>query len=186
MLYYNKGLYEEAVTAFMKALELDQKMQVAQRNLEIAYFNTGYYDARVAELKERLRVHPEDRDTRWELGRTFALLGQQEEAAGGIPRRFCGTTPMMSARCCNSAMAEKQAGDIEQAQHYLERAMVLDPASSLLHVTLGEVLYHRGLNDEALRALERAVDAQSGQPRRAAISWGSCSATWAGARTRRR
>ena len=35
---------------------------------------------------------------------------------------------------------------------------MLDPASSLLHVTLGEVLYHRGLNDEALRALERAVE----------------------------
>jgi hypothetical protein len=32
----------------MRALELDPKMQVAQRNLEIAYFNTGYYDKRVA------------------------------------------------------------------------------------------------------------------------------------------
>ena len=54
VLYYNKGLYEEAVSAFMRALELDQKMQVAQRNLEIAYFNTGYYDKRLAELNERL------------------------------------------------------------------------------------------------------------------------------------
>ncbi|HZI40737.1 MAG TPA: tetratricopeptide repeat protein, partial [Gemmatimonadaceae bacterium] len=40
VLYYNKGLHEEAVAAFMRALELDPKMQVAQRNLEIAYFNT--------------------------------------------------------------------------------------------------------------------------------------------------
>ena len=30
VLYYNKGLYEEAVSAFMRALELDAKMQVAQ------------------------------------------------------------------------------------------------------------------------------------------------------------
>ena len=55
VLYYNKGLYEEAVSAFMRALELDAKMQVAQRNLEIAYFNTGYYDKRIGELTERLR-----------------------------------------------------------------------------------------------------------------------------------
>src|SRR5919199_4916236 len=75
VLYYNKGLYEEAVGAFMRALELDQKMQVAQRNLEIAYFNTGYYDRRVGELRERLRQRAEDREARWELGRTYALLG---------------------------------------------------------------------------------------------------------------
>src|ERR1051326_8427913 len=81
VLYYNKGLYEEAVGAFMKALELDQKMEVAQRNLEIAYFNTGYYDRRIPELKERLRLRPEDREARWELGRTFSLLGQPAEAA---------------------------------------------------------------------------------------------------------
>ena len=62
VLYYNKGLYEEAVSAFMRALELDAKMQVAQRNLEIAYFTTGYYDRRVSELKEKLRASPADRD----------------------------------------------------------------------------------------------------------------------------
>ncbi len=76
VLYYNKGLYEEAVSAFMRALELDAKMLVAQRNLEIAYFNTGYYDKRIGELTERLRARPDDRDTRWELGRTYSLLGK--------------------------------------------------------------------------------------------------------------
>src|SRR5216110_133783 len=65
VLYYNKGLHEEAVAAFMRALELDQKMQVAQRN---------------PELRERLRQHPADREARWELGRTYALLGQQPQA----------------------------------------------------------------------------------------------------------
>ena len=64
VLYYNKGMYEDAVAAFTKALELDPKMQVAQRNLEVAYFNTGYYDRRVTELRERLRQRPDDRDAR--------------------------------------------------------------------------------------------------------------------------
>jgi tetratricopeptide (TPR) repeat protein len=80
VLYYNKGLYQEAVAAFMKALELDHSMQVAQRNLEIAYFNTGYYDTRIPELRDRLRVRPDDRDARWELGRTFSLSAQDEAA----------------------------------------------------------------------------------------------------------
>src|SRR3712207_7138184 len=65
VLYYNKGLHAEAAAAFMRALELDPKMQVAQRNLEIAYLHTGYYDRRVADLRERLRTRPSDRDARW-------------------------------------------------------------------------------------------------------------------------
>jgi tetratricopeptide (TPR) repeat protein len=42
VLYYNKGLLGEAVAALSRALDLDPKMQVAQRNQEIAYLKTGY------------------------------------------------------------------------------------------------------------------------------------------------
>jgi tetratricopeptide (TPR) repeat protein len=150
-------LYPEAVAAFMKALELDQKMEVAQRNLEVAYFNTGYYDTRIPELKERVRLHPEDRDARWELGRTFALLGQQEEAAEEF-RALLQYNPNDVGALLQLAMAEKNSGDIEKAQSYIERALKHDPDSSLLHFTLGECLYHRGLNEEALRALERSTE----------------------------
>jgi tetratricopeptide (TPR) repeat protein len=132
-------------------------MEVAQRNLEIAYFNTGYYDTRIPELKERIRVRPDDRDARWELGRTFALLGQQPEAAEQF-RALLQYCPNDVGALLQLALAEKQVGDIEQAQSYIERALALDPGSSLLHVTLGEVLYHRGLSPEALSALESAVE----------------------------
>src|ERR1043165_825907 len=36
VLYYQKGLVPEAIEQFTRALELDPRMQVAQRNLEIA------------------------------------------------------------------------------------------------------------------------------------------------------
>ncbi|HUH11939.1 MAG TPA: tetratricopeptide repeat protein, partial [Longimicrobiales bacterium] len=44
VVYYHKGLYEEAIEAFEQALELDPRMQVAARNLQIAYFHTGYFE----------------------------------------------------------------------------------------------------------------------------------------------
>ncbi|HKO17247.1 MAG TPA: tetratricopeptide repeat protein, partial [Gemmatimonadaceae bacterium] len=157
VLYFNKGLYEEAVAAFMRALELDSKMQVAQRNLEIAYFNTGYYDRRVPELRERLRLQPKDRESRWELGRTYALLGQLPEAIAEFTALLRHHPDDVGA-LLQLALAEKQSGDIERAQGWLERALAQDPASSLLHFCLGEVLYNRGLNDEALTALERAIE----------------------------
>src|SRR5437667_1111424 len=41
--------------------------------------STGYYDQRVAQLRERLRQAPDERDARWELGRAYAILGQYED-----------------------------------------------------------------------------------------------------------
>src|SRR5215207_4617071 len=69
VLYYQKGLVEEAIGEFVRALELDPKMQVAQANLDIAYRESGHYDRRILDLRERVRRTPEDRDGRWELGR---------------------------------------------------------------------------------------------------------------------
>jgi tetratricopeptide (TPR) repeat protein len=157
VLYYNKGLYEEAVSAFMKALELDQRMEVAQRNLEIAYFTTGYYDRRIPDLRERLRLKPDDREARWELGRTSLLLGRTQEAVEQL-RLLLQYYPSDVAALMQLALAEKQLGNLDRAQERLERAIALDADSSLLHFTLGEVLYHRGFNAEALRALERALE----------------------------
>src|SRR5690242_7709001 len=157
VLYFNKGLYEEAVSSFMKALELDGKMQVAQRNLEIAYFNTGYYDRRIPELRERLRSHPDDRESRWELGRTYALLGQQGDAVEEFTA-LLRYHPHDLAALLQLGLAEKQSGDIERAQHWFERALGLDPSSSILHFYVGEVLYNRGLNEDALAALKRAIE----------------------------
>ena len=55
VLYYQKGLIEDAIAEFVRALELDPRMQVAQSNLDIAYRESGHYDRRVTELRERVR-----------------------------------------------------------------------------------------------------------------------------------
>jgi len=74
VLYFRRGLFPEAVGCFAHALELDAKMTVAQRNLEIACRRSGFYDRRITELRERLRRHPEDRDVRWEVARASAAV----------------------------------------------------------------------------------------------------------------
>jgi cellulose synthase operon protein C len=157
VLYYNKGLHEESVAAFMRALELDPKMQVAQRNLEIAYFQTGFYERRLGDLRERLRAHADDRDARWELARAHAAVGDTREAIAEFTT-LLEHHPRDLAAMVQVALAEKAAGDLVRAQQWLERAHALDPRSSLLHFYTGEVLYNRGLNDEARAALGRAIE----------------------------
>ena len=156
VLYYNKGLYEEAVGAFMRALELDSRMQVAQRNLEIAYLSSGAADARIAELREHLRTSPSDREERWELGRTLVLLGQHREAIAEFTA-LLRYAPHDLGALIQLGLAEKEIGDIEVAESWLEQALGVDPNSSLVYLYLGEIAYNRGLLEEALGRLQKAI-----------------------------
>lgn len=163
VLYYNKGLYEEAAAAFTKALELDPRMQVAQRNLEVAYFNTGDYDRRIAELREKLRFRVDDREARWELGRAYAVLGQSGEAVAEFTA-LLRHHPNDLGAVVQLGLAEKAGGNLGASEHWFEEAIRLDPASSVTRFYLGEVLYNQGRIDEALEALKRAIELNPDNP----------------------
>ena len=157
VLYYNKGLYEEAVGAFMRALELDPRMQVAQRNLEMAYLSSGAADHRIAQLREELRSAPADREHRWELARTLTLLGRHREAIEEYNQILRYHNFDLGAMI-QLGLAEKEVGDIEVAQGWFEQALGVDPDSSLVYFYLGEIAYNRGLLEEALGHLQRAIE----------------------------
>jgi tetratricopeptide (TPR) repeat protein len=157
VLYFNKGMIEDAVAEFSRALELDPRMTIAQRNLEIAYFTSGYYDRRVEELTERLRTHPGDREARWELGRTWYLLGDMPRAIEEFGQ-LLAEEPDDVRVIWQVAVAEGRRGDLEAAARWLEHALSVEPDNPSLLFQLGEVAYHRGLNEEARRALTRAVE----------------------------
>ena len=86
---------------------------------------------------------------------------------GRIPRAAAVSSRTTSARCSSSRWPRSSRATSSTAQQYLERALEFDPASSLLHFTLGEVLYHRGVNEEALPRARARDRAQSRESRRA-------------------
>ena len=157
VLYYNKGLYEEAVGSFMRALELDPRMQVAQRNLEMAYLSSGAADERIAQLREELRDAPADREHRWELARTLTLLGRHQEAMAEYNQILRYHNFDLGA-LIQLGLAEKEVGDIEVAQGWFEQALGVDPDSSLVYFYLGEIAYNRGLLEDALGHLQKAIE----------------------------
>jgi tetratricopeptide (TPR) repeat protein len=131
-------------------------MQVAKDNLEIAYHATGYYDKRVAELRDRLARDPQDREARWELGRTYASLGHFEEAIEEFETlltRQPGDVPAL----LQYGLALRGMGDLDRATDAFSQARALDPESPVILFYFGESLYNRGLNEPARTALEEAV-----------------------------
>src|SRR3954470_8963378 len=60
VLYYRRGMFDDAIASFSRALALDERMRVARRNLEIAYGESGLLERRVAELNRKVQESPDD------------------------------------------------------------------------------------------------------------------------------
>jgi tetratricopeptide (TPR) repeat protein len=114
VLYYQKGLIEEAIAEFARAVELDSRMLVAQANLEIAYRDSGHYDRRVAELSEEARRRPGDREPRWELGRAYAMVGRYQEAIAEF-EALLALQPNDVPALLQLGLAEKARGRLDAA-----------------------------------------------------------------------
>jgi FOG: TPR repeat len=184
VLYYQKGLIEDAIAEFVRALELDPRMQVAQSNLDIAYRDSGHYDRRITDLQDRVRRHPEDRDARWELGRAHAALGRHAEAIAEFQALIAWRATDVPAML-QLGLAEKARGNLDAATEWLGRACAQDPASAVARFYHGEVLYNRGLNEPALEACATPSPGTRNTPRRTTCSR-SCTGTWVATRRRAR
>lgn len=156
VLYYQKGLLDDAIEQFTRALELDSRMQVAQANLELACQESGTFERRVAELEARLARTPDDREVRWALGRTYATLGHHAEAVREF-EALLRWHPTDVPALLQLGQAEKARGRLDAATEWFQRAMGEDPSAAQAFVALGETLYQRGRPEEALGVLEDAA-----------------------------
>jgi len=156
VVYFNKGLVEEAVRNFEDALEIDPRMQVAERNLQIAYFATGYFETLVRDLRARLHADPEDAVARNRLARV-CFYGGDSDAAILEWREVLHTRPRDAGVYQSIARAESKRGDLDAALVALRNAAAIQPRNARIQLRIGEVLYLRGLQSEAREPLEKAV-----------------------------
>jgi Flp pilus assembly protein TadD len=151
VLYYNKGMLDEAVAAFTRALSIDGRMATAERNLHIAWRDTGLFDRAVADLVARLEFHPTDGDTRRQLANALLLAGEAERAIPHFEILVAGAPDDANA-LGQLARACQRLGDLEAAHRWVRRALDIRPDDAT-RLLLAEVCYHRGLSDDALVVL---------------------------------
>ena len=156
VLYYRRGLFDEAIAAFSRALALDERMRVARRNLEIAYGEAGLMDRRVAELAQRLAESPDDLGLLVESGIAEKTAGNLESAERKF-RRALIQDPESSVLHFFLAEIFYNRGLGEEALRFLRRSIDLNPANPDAHYLAGFILGDLGRVEEAREANRRAV-----------------------------
>jgi cellulose synthase operon protein C len=156
VVFYNKGLHEEAIEEFEQALELDPRMEVAERNLQICYLGTGYLQRLSTRLQQRLAVNPDDEHAREALAR--ACFNSGDHAGAVRELRHLLRLRSRDARIYQRlARAELKRGNTDEALAALRQAEAFAPADGRVKFLIGELLYQRGLAADARELLEQAI-----------------------------
>ena len=155
-----------------RALELDPRMQVAQDNLDTRLpGERPSTTRRIAELQERLRRTPDDRDGALGAGPGLRRAGPARPGGAGRSRR-CSPCSVRRARPDPPGPGREGARPHRGARADASRSRPSSiRRSAVARFYQGETLYNRGLNDAALEALEAAI-AQQPRLRRGALPAG--------------
>lgn len=156
VFYFRRGLFDEAIAAFMRALALDERMRVARRNLEIVYGEAGIPERRAIELEQRLKECPDDIGALVETGIAQKSAGNLDAAETQF-RRALEHDPESSVLHFFLAELRYNRGNGEEALRFLRRSIDLNPANSDAHYLAGFILGDLGMVEEAREANRRAV-----------------------------
>jgi tetratricopeptide (TPR) repeat protein len=156
VLYFRKGLTDEAIVAFSRALALDERMGVARRNLEIAYGESGILERRLHDLEERLRTNPEDLEALVQSGIAEKTAGRLEKAHALFQRAI---DLDVNSSVLHFLLAETlyNRGLHEEAMRSVRRSLELNPENPDALYLIGFILGDLGRSEEAAEANRRAV-----------------------------
>jgi cellulose synthase operon protein C len=183
VLYYNKGMLEEAVEQFEVALGVDPALEVARRNLEIARRKTGSRE-RPKALEDRFLSHyhravAHRQQGRYEealreLDRALAhreaevvvqqaraemllVLGRSAEAAT-LYRKLLKGEPESPKLWNELGVCRHRRGDLPGAEAAYLRALEVDERYALAANNLGVVAIHAGERRLGTKYLRRALE----------------------------
>lgn len=145
------------------ARRIDPSDAGAHNNLGVLYFRNGLPEEAIAAFSRALALDERMRIARRNLEIAYGESGTLERRIEQLATRLANDPNDIEA-LVQSGIAEKTSGDLRSAQSLFERAISIDPQSSVVNFLLAETLYNRGLTEEALRALRRSLSLHPENP----------------------
>jgi serine/threonine-protein kinase len=150
-----RDAFLHAKDAVAKALAADSELAEAHATLAYIRFTAEYdWEGAEEEFRYALELNPGAADTYDYYGRLLAAVGRFDEAVEML-KRARELDPM--AHRIDLATALIRAGRYDEAIDAANDAMILDPNYGRAHATIGWAYFLKGMTQEGLAELEKAV-----------------------------
>lgn len=156
VLYFKKGMHEEAIVQFKEALKLDPRFDLARENLQYLFTETGMEDPDVSRWKKEVEKSPDNIELMLRLGVSYQNMGKFQEALGVLGEVVAKKPDHFLARLHLGSVLKAQGLYQQSLEHYL---YVKDDVakSTVFHTDLGEIYYNLGRTEEAISELRSAI-----------------------------
>jgi tetratricopeptide (TPR) repeat protein len=161
VVYFRKGMYEEALIQFKQAIKIDAKFDLARDNLRRVYKVSNIEDPDIRQWKEQVERDPDNLSFRVSLGVSYYNVGHLDEAEK-VLRKVIETDPSHCMARIRLGNLLKSRGRYREAlEHY---AQVSDEIGDhpVYYTDLGEIYYNLGRTHEAMSALSKAISIDAG------------------------
>jgi tetratricopeptide (TPR) repeat protein len=156
VLYFRKGVYDEAIKQFKEALKIDPRFELARENLLYLFSETKMEDPDVSRWKKEVEEDPANVEALLRLGVSYQNMGWLDEAANTLGQ-VVGKNPDHYMARIHFGSVLKAQGLYQQAlEHFLSAAENVSK-SAVFHTDLGEIYYNLGRTDEAILELRTAI-----------------------------
>lgn len=155
IVYYNKGLYQEAIEELEKALALNPNFVLARNNLDIILRKTGKLEEKVERLSKEIEKDPSDEAKILELADVYVKL---KKYSHGILyyKKVLDVNPNSYEAHFGISITLKHLGKYDDALEEMNHALDIRKSHEGYHA-LGEIYLRKGVIDMAIKNLEEAM-----------------------------
>lgn len=155
VVYYNKGLYDEAIEELEKALLIDSNFVLAKNNLEIVLKKSGRLEEKIEQLSRAIEKEPQDEDTILELADTYHKVNRYSQAIN-LYKKILDLNARSFEAHYGFGITLKSLGKYDDALEEFKKALEIK-ISPAVYLSLGEVYFNKGVIDLAIKNFEESL-----------------------------
>jgi protein O-mannosyl-transferase len=157
LLLADKGRNDEAMSHFLKAIELNQNYSEAHNNLAILYEKIGRINEAIAHYQKALELNPKHAEAHNNIGLVLVKVGRTDEAMSNFLKAV-EINPNNSNAHYNLGLLLMNLRRTDEAIVHLKKALELNPNNAETQNNLGILLAQSGHADEAMIHYQKALE----------------------------
>ena len=148
--------WQDGITLFQRALEIEPENPRAHQLLGIALFQKGEYAEAARHQRETIRLAPQDADAHVNLALALDRQGKRDEAMRYY-REALELEPDKAPAHQNYAIALEAQGRLTEAATHYQAALRVQPTLVQAHYNLALIRARKSRVDEAILHFEKAI-----------------------------
>jgi len=154
--YSQKGMLEESISEYKKALAIDPTDALTYNNLGVVYRRKELLDEAISIFQKALDLNPQYALAHTNLGVVYEQKGLYDEAISAHRKALAIDSKLALART-NLGTAYMKKGMVDEAIEEHRQALALDPTNAMIQANLGSAYGEKNMLDQAIAQFQKAL-----------------------------